>query len=157
MEFSSDWKSLFPISSVFKPPLLLTESDSDSKPILGPLFFNPKPKTLSLLFTSPSLPNLAAAAPPPFLQTHNLLSFLRLPLSNSLLLFFPTGPNSDRLGFLLLSIKASRFDTWGAKDDDVLHESTGFEYRILRIAVNPFPFPGNNHNHSTAVGLRLNE
>ena len=24
MELSSDWKSLFPISSVFKPPLLLT-------------------------------------------------------------------------------------------------------------------------------------
>uniref|UniRef100_A0A7N2N0P9 Uncharacterized protein n=1 Tax=Quercus lobata TaxID=97700 RepID=A0A7N2N0P9_QUELO len=54
------------------------------------------------------------------------LSFHRLPLSNSLLLFFPNGPNSDRLGFLLLSIKASRFDTWGAKDDEVLHESTGF-------------------------------
>ncbi|KAK4571841.1 hypothetical protein RGQ29_030304 [Quercus rubra] len=162
MELSSDWKSLFPISSVFKPPLLLTDSDSDSKPILGPLFFNPKPKTLSLLFSSPSLPNLnhaAAAAAPPFLQTHNLLSFLRLPLSNSLLLFFPTGPNSDRLGFLLLCIKASRFDTWGAKDDEVLHESTGFEYRILRIAVNPnpnpFPFPGNNHNHSTVVGYLL--
>ncbi|KAK7835185.1 hypothetical protein CFP56_023608 [Quercus suber] len=85
------------------------------------LFFNPKPKTLSVLFSSPSLPN----PPPPFLQTHNLLSFLRLPLSNSLLLFFPTGPNSDRPGFLLLSIKASRFDIWGAKDDDVLHESTG--------------------------------
>ena len=120
MELSPDWKSLFPISSVFKPPLLLTDSDSDSKPILGPLFFNPKPKTLSILFTSPSLPN----PPPPFLQTqtHNLLSFLRLPLSNSLLLFFPTGPNSDRLGFFLLSIKASRFHTWGAKDDDVLHE-----------------------------------
>ncbi|XP_075637627.1 uncharacterized protein LOC142609792 [Castanea sativa] len=67
MELSSDWKSFFPLSSVFKPPFLL----ADSKPILGPLFFNPKPKTLSVLFSSPFLPN----PPPPFLQTHNLLSF----------------------------------------------------------------------------------
>nr|POF00279.1 hypothetical protein CFP56_29823 [Quercus suber] len=28
---------------------------------------------------------------------------------------------------------SSRFDTWGAKDDDVLHETTGFEYRIPRF------------------------
>nr|POF11136.1 hypothetical protein CFP56_33219 [Quercus suber] len=128
MEVSSDWKSLFPISSVFKPPLLLT--DSSSKPILGPLFFNPKPKTLSVLFSSPSLPN-----PPPFLQTHNLLSFLCLPLSNSHLLFFPTGPSSDRVSFLLLlsklPVSTSRTMTFYTK------------------------VPGNNHNHSTVVGYLL--
>ncbi|KAK7841156.1 hypothetical protein CFP56_015741 [Quercus suber] len=84
---------------VFKPPLLLTNLDSDSKPILGPLFFNPKPKILSLLFFFSSLQN-------------------------------------------------------GAKDDDVLHESTGFECHILKIAVNPNPFPLLGNNHST-VGYLL--
>ncbi|KAF2289460.1 hypothetical protein GH714_036360 [Hevea brasiliensis] len=53
MDFSEEWKSVFPIGSVFGAPLLL--SSPSSKAILGPLFFNPKPQTLTQLFNSPSI------------------------------------------------------------------------------------------------------
>nr|XP_004495159.1 uncharacterized protein LOC101491542 [Cicer arietinum] len=69
MEFSEEWKSLFPISSATQSPLLLTHSDSNS---LGPLFFNPNPISLSLLYSSNSLfPPLHL---PPHLLTNRFLS-----------------------------------------------------------------------------------
>uniref|UniRef100_A0A5B6YJP0 Uncharacterized protein n=1 Tax=Davidia involucrata TaxID=16924 RepID=A0A5B6YJP0_DAVIN len=63
MDFSEEWKSLWPISSVFSAPRLLSGGSgrggggtpSNDSEDLGPLIFNPSPKTLTLLFTSPSL------------------------------------------------------------------------------------------------------
>ncbi|XP_043724903.1 uncharacterized protein LOC122671630 [Telopea speciosissima] len=52
MNSTEDWKSLWPIGHVFSPPLLLSGSSAKS---LGPLLFTPSPKTLTLLFSSPSL------------------------------------------------------------------------------------------------------
>ncbi|GMP94825.1 hypothetical protein CsSME_00044122 [Camellia sinensis var. sinensis] len=70
MNLSEEWKSMWPISSVFSSPLLLLSAavhggatSSSSKSKLGPLFFNPSPQTLTLLFSSPSLSPLL---PPPF-------------------------------------------------------------------------------------------
>ncbi|XP_016449538.1 uncharacterized protein LOC107774499 [Nicotiana tabacum] len=83
MEFSDEWKSLWPISSSYSPPLLLSnyshEEKSSSKrrridsPI-GPLIFKPCAETLRLLLRSPLL---STRLPPPvpefclprFLQT----------------------------------------------------------------------------------------
>ncbi|KDP24605.1 hypothetical protein JCGZ_25521 [Jatropha curcas] len=76
MDFSEEWKSLFPVGCVFNAPLLL--SSPSSKAILGPLFFNPNPDALTELFNAPTLfPSLLN--PPPrqslsrFLSTSTIL------------------------------------------------------------------------------------
>nr|GMC71917.1 Serine/threonine-protein kinase cdc7 [Ipomoea batatas] len=70
MDFSEDWKSLWPISSIFSPPLLLPNEGSSSskrrhveKNPIGPLIFNPCQETLTQLLNSPSL---APRLPPPY-------------------------------------------------------------------------------------------
>nr|GMD96600.1 Serine/threonine-protein kinase cdc7 [Ipomoea batatas] len=70
MDFSEDWKSLWPISSIFSPPLLLSNEGSSSskrrrveKNPIGPLIFNPCQETLTQLLNSPSL---APQLPPPY-------------------------------------------------------------------------------------------
>ncbi|XP_024026436.1 uncharacterized protein LOC21399453 [Morus notabilis] len=73
MNFSEEWKSLFPISAVFKSPLLL--SGPSARTILGPLVFNPKESTITCLFSSPSLL-------PPFTPLPRL-SFPRFLLTSS--------------------------------------------------------------------------
>ncbi|KAF2289456.1 hypothetical protein GH714_036333 [Hevea brasiliensis] len=79
MDFSEEWKSVFPIGSVFGAPLLV--SSPSSKAILGPLFFNPKPQTLTQLFNSPSIC-------PPLLNAPSGLSLSRF-LSTSTTLESP--------------------------------------------------------------------
>ncbi|KAK3022716.1 hypothetical protein RJ639_046700 [Escallonia herrerae] len=154
MEFSQEWKSLWPIASVFSPPLLLSTAgagsggvagggggDSKESKRTGPLIFNPSPDTLTKLFTCPCLssplfnpcPSLSL---PRFLQTsssilpsvsssiastlgpqlpdapslNNSLELLHCPERNSVFAFYPTGPNSDRVGLVLLSVKDSHLD-----------------------------------------------
>ncbi|XP_021750578.1 uncharacterized protein LOC110716278 [Chenopodium quinoa] len=77
MQYSEEWKSLFPISSVHSPPLLLTKNPS----LLGPLFFNPVPESLSLLFSSPDL-SPPFIPPPPHLS---LPRFLQVSTSHDVL------------------------------------------------------------------------
>ncbi|XP_071915159.1 uncharacterized protein [Coffea arabica] len=75
MEFSEEWKSLWPISSVFNPPLLLLDGNPPRPPKrtrledeeekqeeeektheeIGPIIFTPCPKSLIQLYSSPSL------------------------------------------------------------------------------------------------------
>ncbi|GAA0176994.1 DNA-directed RNA polymerase [Lithospermum erythrorhizon] len=63
MQFSDEWKQLWPISSVFSPPLLIPNNPHNHKTSIGPLLFNPKNQTLfQLFFSSYFSPHLA----PPF-------------------------------------------------------------------------------------------
>ncbi|KAL2516698.1 hypothetical protein Adt_12945 [Abeliophyllum distichum] len=62
MEFTREWKSLWPISSTFSPPLLLSNKTLENP--LGPLIFTPTPnKPTNVLLHSPSL---APRLPPPY-------------------------------------------------------------------------------------------
>ncbi|RAL53352.1 hypothetical protein DM860_007024 [Cuscuta australis] len=74
MEFSEDWKSLWPVSFSFCPPLLVPNKASSSSkrrclekspsiPSIGPLIFNPCRETLIGLLNSPSL---SPRLPPPY-------------------------------------------------------------------------------------------
>ncbi|CAL1374174.1 unnamed protein product [Linum trigynum] len=68
MDFSEEWKSFFPIGSVFGAPLLL--SSRATRDVLGPLCFNPDPDSSTLLFDSPALS-------PPVINPPSHLSFSR--------------------------------------------------------------------------------
>ncbi|KAG6683942.1 hypothetical protein I3842_12G038600 [Carya illinoinensis] len=172
MDCSSEWKSHFPVSAGSTPPLLI--SGPSSRQALGPLFFNPKPQTLTHLFSSQSLlPHSLSPPPhlslPRFLLTssippstsssisfhvghhiahqndtashllHNRLAFLQQPNSKSVVVFFPTGVNSEQVGFLILSLDGlgSSFDVRVDKKGGIFREKTGFEYQINNILVNP--------------------
>ncbi|KAF8380140.1 hypothetical protein HHK36_027623 [Tetracentron sinense] len=188
MNFSEEWKSLWPISSVFSPPLLL--SGPSAKP-LGPLFFIPSPETLTLLFSfpsfSPPFPFLPRLSLPRFLQTtkdtfilpsdsnsiaadfdsqsgdtrpiiNNNLQMLRCP-NNDVLVFFPTGENLDRVGFIVLSAKESNLEARVDKDGSVFTTQFGFYSRILKLFVNSVAAAGLGFSASTGnsvtVGLLL--
>ncbi|KAI4313176.1 hypothetical protein L6164_026175 [Bauhinia variegata] len=166
--FSEEWKSCFPISVSSAPPLLL--SGTSAQPILGPLFFNPKPESLTHLFSSPSL--LPPLHPPSelsltrFLVTsspdssvllstassvaslfgsqyqndgflYNRLEFLKYPDKNCVVVFFPTGVNSEKVGFLVLYVKGSDLRVHCNSKGDVFEASSGASHRIARISVNP--------------------
>ncbi|KAH7543073.1 hypothetical protein FEM48_Zijuj02G0144600 [Ziziphus jujuba var. spinosa] len=171
MELSEEWKSLFPISAVFRPPFLL--SGPSAKPILGPLFFNPVTNTITPIFSSPSLLPQFSPLPrlslPRFLLTssshssplpstsssiaslfgnqyhrngtstfsHNRLEILHCHGTNSFILFFPAGENSDQVGFMLLTMKGSTLDVRVDNDGDFFTAKCEFSYRISRISVNP--------------------
>ncbi|KAK6942146.1 hypothetical protein RJ641_027523 [Dillenia turbinata] len=181
MDFSEQWKSLFPIASVFTPPLLLSSKPHlESESELGPLFFTPSPKTLTLLLSSPSLsPPSHSFSSFPFLSlsrflqtsslpsvppsvsssiasssssssdlqhshpssffTNNRLQFLRCPHNDVVLAFFPTGDNSDRVGYLLLSVRDSNLTVELDSDGDVFTADTRFNHGILKIVLNSSP------------------
>ncbi|KAI3461869.1 hypothetical protein Pfo_018532 [Paulownia fortunei] len=63
MDFMTEWKSLWPISSNFSAPLLIP--NKNPKTPFGPLIFTPDPNSSTTLLHSPSLsPHL----PPPYLH-----------------------------------------------------------------------------------------
>ncbi|KAK3020729.1 hypothetical protein RJ639_046013 [Escallonia herrerae] len=200
MEFSEEWKSLWPISYVFDAPFLLSRScgggsadgDKSSCKETGPLLFNPLPKSLTKLLHSPNslssahfvstpslsllnflqtsadspiLPSTASsivdsffgdqdADTPPLLT--NCLQLLRCPDTNMVFAFFPTGPNSDKVGFVMLSVKDSRLDVEvpGGGRGDVLTTKTSLNHRIVQLLVNPVgdpPFPCSVSSSSTTL------
>ena len=145
MDFSEEWKSIWPISSVFTPPLLIS-----SKPSLGPLFFNPSPNTLTPLFSKPSFsfpPHLPRSS-----LLHDRLHLLRCP-NAAVLALFPTGVNSDQIGFLLLSVKDSCLDVRADRNGDVFVSKKRLNHRIVQILATPigYSFSGN----PDSVGLVL--
>ncbi|KAK2984477.1 hypothetical protein RJ640_004267 [Escallonia rubra] len=176
MEFSQEWKSLWPIASVFSPPLLLSTGgggggggDSKESKRTGPLIFNPSPDTLTKLFTCPCLSSplfnpFPSLSLPRFLQTsssilpsasssiastlgpqlpdapslNNSLELLHCPERNSVFAFYPTGPNSDRVGFVLLSVKDSHLDVGLPRGrDGFFSADNALNHQILRLLVNP--------------------
>ncbi|XP_029130308.1 uncharacterized protein LOC109813936 [Cajanus cajan] len=173
MELSEEWKSFFPIAASTVSPLL--QSHSHSLP-LGPLLFNPNPNPLSLLFssllpslhlpphllpsrfllTSSLLPSTASSiaslfsphqndAAPPFLR--NRIHLLSYPHSPNVLVFFPTGPNDDKIAFFLLTVKDARLHVQLDANGDVFRASTGSAHRILSISVNPVADFGLTDSH----------
>ncbi|XP_037425639.1 uncharacterized protein LOC119291048 isoform X2 [Triticum dicoccoides] len=133
MNFSDDWRFLFPVSSVFNPPSLAPPDASH-----GPLFFTPllpPAPLLSLPFPFPpplhasttgdlrhalryfvastsflpysdlkSLSGPLLAAPsPPFPPPSNLLAVLPSRSASSLVLFFPYGENAEKIAFALVN------------------------------------------------------
>ncbi|XP_038894321.1 uncharacterized protein LOC120082953 [Benincasa hispida] len=184
-----EWKSLFPIGTVFKSPLLLSGSSSSVKNSIGPLVFNPVPTSLTRLFSTPSL--LPSLSPPSILNLrrflltsspvvpstsssvaslfgeqqscgdaastlrHNRLQFLPCPNSSSVVVFFPTGPNSDHVGFLVVSGNASGLDVQSDYDNDVFSVETELNYQIFGIAVNPALGLGFDGDSSVGIGFLL--
>ncbi|KAK7270063.1 hypothetical protein RIF29_22948 [Crotalaria pallida] len=181
LEFSHQWKSWFPIgpggSTV--PPLLHSNPSS-----LGPLFFNPNPDTLSLILSSLSLipslhlpphllpsrfllsssipPSTASSFSHHFCQNdtasyflHNRLQTLNYPNCPNVLLFFPTGPNDDQLGFFMLSVdNNSNVRRTLDENGDVFRASIeSSSHRILRISINPVPDFGNGSSSVLAYLL----
>ncbi|KAK1564531.1 hypothetical protein Q3G72_005204 [Acer saccharum] len=165
MEFTDEWKSQFPVGKVFTPPLLL--SGTSTRSILGPLCFNPKPQTLTLLFSSPSLFRPAQSPPQfslsgflstsslpistssiasqfgpqhhndTFVDSYNCLQLLHCPNTNNVIAFFSAGYNHDQLGFLLFSFKDSGFTVLTDENDEIFMAKNQLKHRICKILVNP--------------------
>ncbi|CAL5203127.1 unnamed protein product [Lathyrus oleraceus] len=166
MDFSEEWKSLFPIGGSTVSPLLFSNPDS-----LGPIFFNPNPNSLTHLFSStiPSLqlphhllterylvtsdpsilPSTASNIAPLFDSPHevidhnvshflhNRIQLLKCRDSPNVVVFFPTGGNDENIGFFMLRVKDSMLDTRLDVKGNVFQASTGSKSRIFRISVNP--------------------
>ncbi|KAL5574203.1 hypothetical protein UlMin_023800 [Ulmus minor] len=173
MDLSEDWKSLFPISAIFRSPLLLF--GPSTRPILGPLVFNQTPNTIThllppLLFCHlcllfPISISLASYLPLPLTPLYSLLlplvlpPFLvtSLPGTNNIIIFFPTGENSDQVGFLLFSWKNSNLNV---RIGDIFVVSCKFNYLVLRILVNlivdsSFELSNLGGNSSCAIGYLM--
>ncbi|KAK7345857.1 hypothetical protein VNO77_16470 [Canavalia gladiata] len=67
----------------------------------------------------------------------NRIHLLRYPHLPNVVVFFPTGPNDDKIGFFMLAVKDSRLHVQLDGNDDVFHAATGSAHRILSISVNP--------------------
>ncbi|XP_024965387.1 uncharacterized protein LOC112505697 isoform X1 [Cynara cardunculus var. scolymus] len=169
MNTTEDWKSLWPISSVHSPPLLLSPATTTAASRqIGPVIF--KPQTHNHLFTSssvsphiPPFPNLSlsrflytsssllpstttsiasqlfsSSFNPDRLLAHNSLQLLRCPGTNSTLAFFPTGSNSDQVGFVILSVENSQLTVRGAYgENEFLTSKNALTHRIVKISASP--------------------
>lgn len=67
--------------------------------------------------------------------------------------FFPTGDNSDQIGFLILSVEDGKFDVKIGEDGDVFRSKKRFYHSIVRIVVNSIPDSGKCM--SSSVGYLL--
>lgn len=82
----------------------------------------------------------------------NRLEFLQCPKTNTILIFFPTGKNSDQVGLLELVLKDLTFDVKVGG----LSTRCQFKYQILRISVNPLPSLSNlTGNGPVTIGYVL--
>ncbi|KAI7727776.1 hypothetical protein M8C21_013160 [Ambrosia artemisiifolia] len=169
MDHSDEWKSLWPISSVHSPPLLLPQTTI--KNTIGPLIFNPSPQHHNNIFTLPTIPLQTPPYPtltpsrflnksspsilpstatsispqissyvsdPEEFHSRNCLRLLRCPCTDSTLAFFPTGVNSDQVGFVVLSVEDSRLVVTGDYGEtEVFGGKNGLVHRIVEISVSP--------------------
>ncbi|KAF9596383.1 hypothetical protein IFM89_009731 [Coptis chinensis] len=142
MNFSEEWKSLWTINSVYSPPLLITKPSSKQ---LGPLLFtpSPKPQTKTTLLSSPFLSSPFTI--PPFSSSSkshsqqpqgkksNNLQLLKCSKTD-FLLFFPTGDDLNRVGFVKLVWNGSKFDI-SDSDDDLMTTEHEFDDGLCQISV----------------------
>lgn len=135
---------------IFNPiPHSLTHIFSSSS-LLPPLLPFPQLSVSRFLETSSSdshvLPSTASSIAPlsgsPF-QNDAAFRYNRLELlkyggdTDSVLLFFPTGVNSEQIGFLRIFVEDSNLRVQFDGNGDVFRTPTGKSYQILRISVNP--------------------
>nr|XP_043623532.1 uncharacterized protein LOC122595260 [Erigeron canadensis] len=72
------------------------------------------------------------------LLAHNSLCLLRCPGTHSSLAFFPTGSNSDQVGFVVLSVENSQLKVRGGyAETEVFTSPNALSHRIVNISVNP--------------------
>ncbi|PIA28761.1 hypothetical protein AQUCO_06700048v1 [Aquilegia coerulea] len=146
MNFSEEWKSLWTVSSVYDPPLLIS-SKLTSSSYLGPLVFNPCSKTpINLLLTSPFISShFSIPRPPddphheqnpsskqiPSTPTNNILQKLRCS-KNECLLLFPYGDHLNKVGFVKISLNGSKPEILS---NNILETEEEFDSRVERIEV----------------------
>ncbi|XP_022742214.1 uncharacterized protein LOC111293644 isoform X2 [Durio zibethinus] len=71
------------------------------------------------------------------LLSHNCLHLLHCPDQNIALVFFTTGSNHDRIGFLAIHVQDNDFKILGDRNGDVFVSNNYFNHKILRILLNP--------------------
>lgn len=150
---SSSKSQLGPL--IFNPkPDSLTELLSSpslvSPPVLPPL---PHLSLARFLSTTSSVPHSTSSKIEALLgpeQTdlasgfvHNRLQFLCCPHTGEVIVFFPTGANSDQVGFLILSVEEGKLKVKIGEDGDVFRSKKRLYHSIVRIVVNPIPESGN--------------
>ncbi|XP_052180646.1 uncharacterized protein LOC127793905 [Diospyros lotus] len=84
---------------------------------------------------------------------HNHLQLLSRPATNSVIAFFPTGNNSDQIGFVEVSfLQDSKLNVRDkGRDGQIFTSDRQFNHRIERLLVNPLAYSGN----SSTVGYLL--
>ncbi|CAL9157942.1 unnamed protein product [Musa hybrid cultivar] len=179
MEFSDEWRSLWPVSSVFAAPILRPSAAAAADPV-GPLLFSPSPLPPLPLLSSPSLaldipaplpassfveglrsffhcpaneaflpsaavdalaieaavsvpgPSASASDPIPC----NNLAALRCHNGSSMVLFFPTGPNANLIGYVGVSFRGLAPPELGLdRDGDVFKLREGYKHPYHRIVM----------------------
>ncbi|CAK7324860.1 unnamed protein product [Dovyalis caffra] len=125
-----------------------------TSPSLSPPFLNPPPQlslsrflSTSTLADSPLLlsttSSIASFCGPPDkyfsspLLAYNRLQLLKCPRDDTVVVFFPTGTNHDRVGFLLLSVKDKSLVATGDQKDGIFTANKSLGSQIVRILVNP--------------------
>ncbi|KAH7684773.1 hypothetical protein IHE45_04G000200 [Dioscorea alata] len=122
MNFSEQWRELWPIGSIFSAPKL-TPAPS---PQFSPLLFNPSFSPIPLL-SDRSL----AVSTPPSPSPSSLLAYLRCCSSPfTLLLFFPSGDNSDSIAYVSVSF----LDPRRPKVGELFFQTDGFKHPFHRIS-----------------------
>ncbi|KAL4338081.1 hypothetical protein AHAS_Ahas12G0174500 [Arachis hypogaea] len=150
LKFNPDTNSLNPLfsSSVFPSLLHLP-------PILSPSRFLSSHSLLPS--TASSLSSFAqnnAISPSSYFLT-NRLHLLTYPDRRTAIVFFPTGPNDDKIGFFMLSVTDSKLQVHLDGNDDIFRAEMGSSsaHRILKILVNPIlePPPYSGYDSSSPV------
>ncbi|XP_061956992.1 uncharacterized protein LOC133678625 isoform X2 [Populus nigra] len=71
------------------------------------------------------------------LLAYNRLQFLKCPHDDTVVVFFSTGTNLDRIGFLLLSVKDKSLVATGDQKGGIFTASKSLGSKIVRVLVNP--------------------
>ncbi|KAL7127602.1 hypothetical protein ABFS83_14G263900 [Erythranthe nasuta] len=188
MDLTADWKSLWPISSTFSAPLLIPNKITETSfgplifkakpnssttllnsPSLSPQLPPPYPQLPLSRFLQNynSVPSSAAAITSlghqlpnysSYFHGFNALQLLQIPTKNLIVVFFPTGENSDHVGFSLLSLKEGHLNvrSQGGNIFELVKEGSANHHRITRLLVNPVDdfcgdVNGDNNKHDNVV------
>ncbi|KAK4797845.1 hypothetical protein SAY86_030171 [Trapa natans] len=162
MDVLQEFRSQFPILSAFRTPPLISQNPSlgplhfdpvpDSiKPILSsptliiPQSFPPQLSLPRFIETTAAVPRSAAKSISSLFGpqmdgvastafSHNRLQLLRCPSTGLVAALFPTGENSDQLGFVTLD---KEFQVQVSEDGNIFKSSKRFSQSIVQILVNP--------------------
>ncbi|MED6215714.1 hypothetical protein PIB30_000720 [Stylosanthes scabra] len=136
LKFNSNPNSLTPLfscSSFFPSPLHLPPILSTSRFLSSQSLLPSTASSLSSFAQNDAVPPSSSS----FLT--NRLHLLTYPHHKKAVVFFPTGPNDDKIGFFMLSVTDSKLQLHLDRNDDVFCAELGpsSAHRILKISVNP--------------------